>query len=365
MSQAAVVTNNEGAVDVGGAVRRGEELDIEAVDVWLKQQMPDLSGQPEVTQYSGGASNWTYRLLYPNHDLILRRPPAGTKAKSAHDMGREYIVQKKLRPVFPYVPEMLAHCKDESVIGDEFYVMQRLEGLIPRGRMPKGVALDEKQAKALCLATFDRLIDLHTIDIKSAQLDSLGKGAGYVQRQVDGWCARYNKSKTWNVPSFKKTMDYLHKHAPPEVALSIIHNDYRMDNLVLDKDDPTKIIGILDWEMATIGDPLMDLGSTLAYWVQANDDFVIRSMARQPSYIPGMLSRREVIQYYMEKTGFQTEDFRFYLVYGLFRLAGVVQQIYYRYHHGQTDNPDFKKLWLLVHYLNWRCKRVIAGKADI
>ncbi len=356
---------SERGIDIAGAVRSGEELDILAVDAWLKSRLGDaLQGTPEVTQYSGGASNWTYRLAYPSqdgsgHDLILRRPPAGTKAKGAHDMGREYRIQQALRPVYRYVPEMIAYCEDESVIGAEFYVMRRLEGIIPRKNLPRGVELDETEVRRLCTNALDTLIALHRVDYKKAGLEHIGKGAGYIRRQIEGWSNRYTQARTWNVPSGRRIMQWLEENIPGRERLCITHNDFRFDNLVLNPERPTEIIGVLDWELATIGDPLMELGNTLAYWVEADDDFLARSVRRQPTHLPGMLTRAEVVDYYCEKMKIHTENWAFYEIYGLFRLSAIGQQIYYRYHHKQTDNPEFAKIWIFVHYLHRRCKQLM------
>jgi len=347
--------------DRGGAVRAGEELDIAAVDAWLRAQGVALEGVPDVTQFSGGASNWTYRLQYANRDLILRRPPAGTKAKSAHDMGREFTVQSKLGPYYPAVPTMVALCRDAAVIGADFYVMDRIDGLIPRANLPRGLQLDAAQTRALCTNVVDKLIELHRVDWRAAGLESLGKGAGYARRQVEGWSERYLKAKTWNVPGFRRVRDWLHANIPDDVATCVIHNDWRFDNVVLAPDDPTRVIGVLDWEMATLGDPLMDLGSALAYWVQADDGALMRSTRRQPTHLPGMLTRREVVDYYLARSGLRPADWRFYEVFGLFRLAAIIQQIYYRYHHGQTRNPAFRRFWILVNYFDWRCRRLLRA----
>ncbi len=343
-------------------MRPGEELPVAPVDAWLKGRIAGLSGSPRVTQYAGGASNWTYRLEYEGHDLVLRRPPAGTKAKSAHDMGREYRVQKALGPVFPWVPEMLAFCDDPAVLGCDFYVMRRIPGLIPRGRLPRGLSLDPSTARRLCLSFVERLVDLHRVDPAAAGLDALGKGAGYARRQVEGWSARYEKARTWNVPSFRDVVAWLKANVPDDSATCVIHNDYRLDNVVLDPEDPTRIVGVLDWEMATLGDPLMDLGNSLAYWVEAGDDFVARSTRRQPTHLPGMLTRRELVALYLERSGRRPASWTFYEVYGLFRLAVIVQQIYYRYHHRETRNPEFRRFWLLAPYFQWRCRRLIRGR---
>ncbi|MCP3101179.1 phosphotransferase family protein [Myxococcus sp. K15C18031901] len=347
------------AHDASGSVRSGEELDAAAVDRWLKQQVSTLEGLPTVTQYSGGASNWTYRLKYPKRDLILRRPPAGTKAKSAHDMAREYRVQKALKPAYPRVPEMVALCQDPAVIGCDFYVMERIDGLIPRANMPKGMNLDRTHTRQLCVNVVDKLLELHAVDAAKVGLTTLGKGPGYPRRQVEGWSDRYEKARTWNVPSFRYVRDWLQEHIPQDIATCVIHNDWRFDNVVLDPEDPTQVIGVLDWEMATLGDPLMDLGSALAYWVQADDDFFFRATRRQPTHVPGMLTRQEVVDYYLQRSGLKPDDWTFYEVFGIFRLAGIIQQIYYRYHHKQTRNPAFKNFWSLVTYFDWRCRRII------
>ncbi|WP_256081049.1 phosphotransferase family protein [Massilia sp. YIM B04103] len=349
-------------LDHAGSVRTGEELDMSRLDTWLRQQLPHLRGQPQVTQYSGGASNWTYCIAYDNDDLILRRPPAGTKAKSAHNMGREFQLQRSLRPLFPLVPQMHAHSRDESLIGAEFYVMQRIKGIIPRRNLPVGLGLTPNQVRTLCLNVIDTLVQLHKVDVQGAGLNGLGGGQNYARRQIEGWSRRYCDARTWNVPAGTAVMEWLAANLPEDDRVCITHNDFRFDNVVLDVADPTRIIGVLDWELATLGDPLMDVGNLLAYWVQADDDFLARASRRQPTHLPGMLTRAEVLEYYQERTGYRSKDWRFYEVYGLFRLSVIVQQIYYRYHHRQTRNPEFKRFWIFVHYLHWRCRKIIARR---
>ncbi|WP_028478497.1 phosphotransferase family protein [Nocardia sp. CNY236] len=339
-------------------VRTEDAFDVAAAHAWLAQQVPGLSGPPEVRQFSGGASNLTYLLHYPDRDLILRRPPGGTKAASAHDMGREFLVQQRLRPYYPYVPHMIARCTDPSVIGSEFYVMERLEGTILRGDLPDGTSLSIEQARRLSTTAFDCLIELHAVDPEAAGLAEIGKGAGYVERQVAGWSRRFGAARTDNVSDFAAVMAWLEHNQPADVAATIIHNDFRLDNLVLDP--AGSVVGVLDWEMATVGDPLMDLGGALAYWVQADDDDLMRASRRQPSHLPGMPTRARIVQHYCDRTGRSADNWPFYEVFGLFRLAVIAQQIYYRYHHGQTTNPAFKDFWTLINYLDDRCRR-IAG----
>jgi aminoglycoside phosphotransferase (APT) family kinase protein len=345
--------------DGARTVRPGEELDVAAVDAWLKTVEPGLDGLPEVTQYSGGASNWTYRLRYANRDLVLRRPPAGTKARSAHDMAREHDVQKALAPHFPLVARMVGLCRDPSVLGCEFYVMERLDGFIARRNLPRGMVLDAAATRRLCHSFVDALVDLHRVDYRAAGLATLFKGPGYARRQVEGWSGRYEKARTWNVPSFARVRAWLADHVPDDAAACVIHNDWRFDNMVLDRADPTRVVGVLDWEMATVGDPWMELGSALAYWVEPDDHALMRMTRRQPTHLPGMLRRAEVVEYYASRTGRSPSSWPFYEVFGLFRLAGIAQQIYYRYFHGETDNPAFKRFWIMVNYFDWRCRGII------
>lgn len=356
---------NNKVLDKGGAVREGEELNTQAVSEWLRSQGVDVVGAPTVTQFSGGASNWTYRLQYESgeksQDLILRRPPKGTKAKSAHDMVREYTVQKALKDAYPYVPKMIALCTDEDVIGADFYIMERMEGIIPRANLPKGVDLDRDQTRALCTNVIDALIELHQVDYEQhPDLMSLGRGEGYCERQVSGWDKRYVKAKTPNVPSFALVRQWLGRHTPADSKTCVIHNDWRFDNVILEANEPTKVIGVLDWEMATLGDPLMDLGSALAYWIEEDDNIIMQQSRRQPTHLEGMMTRKEVVDYYLEKTGLEIDNWTFYEVFGLFRLAGIVQQIYYRYYNKQTSNPAFKNFWIIVHALHAKCLKLIA-----
>ncbi len=344
--------------DQPGPVRDEDAFDVGAAHAWLGAHLDGFTslGLPEVRQFPGGASNLTYLLRYPERDLVLRRPPTGHKAASAHDMAREYRVQRQLRPFFPYVAEVLALCQDEAVIGSPFYVMTRIEGLILRGAVPPGLKMTPPEAHSLGLRAMDCQVSLHQVDTVAAGLSDLGRGPGYVGRQVAGWTQRFRRSRTDNVPSFETVMAWLDRSQPPDVATCLIHNDFRLDNLVLTPE--MHVVGVLDWEMATLGDPLMDVGETLAYWIQADDDEVLQLFKRQPSDLAGMPTRAELAAYYCSQTGRVVDDWVFYEVFGLFRLAAIMQQIYYRYHHGQTTNPAFQEFWLLVSYLEERCRKV-------
>ncbi|MGH3387103.1 MAG: phosphotransferase family protein [Nocardioidaceae bacterium] len=345
------------------AVRDEDAFDVAAVVGWLRAEGVEVDGVPQVQQFSGGASNLTYLLSWPDRELVLRRPPVGRKARGAHDMRREFLVQQRLRPVFPYLAEMLVCCTDPAVIGSDFYVMQRLAGTILRADAPVGLGLglSEPQVRDLCLRTVDTLVALHQVDVSAAGLDDLGKGAGYVARQVGGWTERYRAAKTADVPDLESTMTWLAAHQPADVRICVIHNDFRFDNLVLDPSDGVpRVVGVLDWEMATLGDPLMDLGGSMAYWVQADDDETMRGLRRQPTDLPGMLTRQQVVDHYCARMGLPAGDWLFYEVFGLFRLAVIIQQIYYRYVAGQTHNPAFRDFGVAVALLDQRCRRLIG-----
>jgi aminoglycoside phosphotransferase (APT) family kinase protein len=346
-------------------VREEDAFDVVALDAWLRGRAERLgpAGLPEVRQFMGGASNLTYLLRYPERDLILRRPPAGTKARSAHDMAREHGIQTLLAPRFPYVPKMVALCTNHAVLGSDFYVMERVEGVTPRAEMPPEVGEDPGLMAALGERFVALLAELHAVDPDAAGLAELGRGPGYVGRQVAGWSERYRRARTWNVPSFERVMRWLKAEQPPDAGSCVIHNDFRLDNLVLDREDPLRVRAVLDWELATIGDPLMDLGSSLAYWLGADDGAASHRFRRQPSHLPGMPTRAQIVARYGELTGRDVSGWPFYEAFGLFRLAVIVQQLYYRYHHGQTRNPRFRAYWLATRVLHRRCRRAIGAAA--
>jgi aminoglycoside phosphotransferase (APT) family kinase protein len=361
--------SDQRSVEDGVPVREEDAFDVPAVAAWLREHaaptvvhVAALEGVPDVRQFPGGASNLTYLLTYPTVQLILRRPPAGAKAKSAHDMHREFTVQSRLGPVFGYVAGMVAFCDDPDVIGSDFYVMERLEGTILRSDLPEGMTMSPQEARTLCGNFLDVLVELHAVDLTRAGLADWGRGAGYVGRQVGGWSERYRRARTDNVGDFEAVMAWLDHEQPADVATCVIHNDFRLDNVVLDAADPLRVNGVLDWEMATLGDPLMDLGGALAYWIQADDDPAYFAIRRQPSHLPGMLTRAEMVQHYAARTGLTVTpaQWRFYEVFGLFRLAVIAQQIYYRFHHGQTTNEAYAGFLPVVQYLDERCHRLVA-----
>ena len=317
------------------AVRDEDRFDVAKMHTWLRPFINE-DQLPEVMQFRSGASNLTYLLRYLGRDLVLRKPPVGTKAASAHDMKREYLIQSRLQSVYPLVPKMIALCEDQSVMGSDFYVMERVEGEIFRRDIPVGITASDISVMADSL--INGLVQLHAVD--SLILKELNKGAGYVQRQVAGWSKRYRNALTDDVPAAEKLMAWLAANQPDDVDSCIIHGDWRIDNVVFDLAN-ARIAGVLDWELATVGDPLMDLGSALAYWVDRDDERAFASLRRQPSHLPGMPTREEFLQRYLQLSGRKCADFTFYEVFGLFRLAVIIQQIWARFRAGQTTNPAF------------------------
>jgi aminoglycoside phosphotransferase (APT) family kinase protein len=349
------------ALDQARPVRAEDAFDLARVDAFLKQRIDGLQGQPAIEQFPGGASNLTYLISYGDRELVLRRPPAGARTKAAHDMLREAQVMAALKPHYPYVPAILATCDDPAVIGQDFYVMERLRGIVLRRELPPGLGLDAADVRQLCLGFFDRLIELHRVDATLPDLQPIGKGEGYIARQIAGWSDRWRKALTEGTDPCEDVLAWLAAKQPSrDNGSCVIHNDYRLDNVVLDADRPLRIVGVLDWELATVGDPLMDLGGSLAYWVQADDDAGFQSFRRQPTHVPGMLTRAEVIDYYGEQTGRGVDNFDFYEAFGLFRLMVIIQQIYRRYALGQTTNPQFAGFGKAAGYMGERCRRLIG-----
>ena len=335
-------------------VRQEDRFDVVAMHAWLGPLINE-DVLPEVMQFRSGASNLTYLLKYPNRELVLRKPPVGMKAVSAHDMKREFLIQSRLKPVFSLVPSMIALCEDHLIMGSDFYVMDRVVGPIFRRDIPKDITAQDISVMADSL--INGLVQLHAVD--AAILAELNKGPGYVQRQVEGWSKRYRNALTDDVADGEKVMAWLNANRPEDVDSCVIHGDWRIDNVVFDLEHG-RIAGVLDWELATVGDPLMDLGSALAYWVDRGDEPAFAALRRQPSDLPGMPTRAEFVARYLQLSGRRCDDFTFYEVFGLFRLAVIIQQIWARYRAGQTTNPAFAGFGDAVNTLIHRAEGKIA-----
>jgi aminoglycoside phosphotransferase (APT) family kinase protein len=338
-------------LDHPSVIRSGEELNVAALEPYLRNRLPGATGPLEVRQFPAGHSNLTYSLQLGAKELVLRRPPFGSKVKSAHDMSREFRALSKLHCVYEPAPEVLLYCDDDSIIGAPFYVMQPVHGIILRRELPHGLKFSAENACNLSASFIDNLIRLHRVDYAAAGLAELGKPEGYLERQVRGWTERYQGSKTHEYPEVEKITAWMQQHMPPNTAISLIHNDYKYDNVVLDPSDIIRIVGVLDWEMCTIGDSLTDLGTVLAYWVDKADPQEIQENRWGPTTEPGSFTREEIVQHYAQKTGCDVSRIAFYLTFARFKLAVIVQQIYYRYHQGLTKDARFAAMPATIQML--------------
>ena len=347
------------------AVRGEDSLNLEALLKWANESGVGLHGPLELLQFQGGASNLTYLVTdSAGTAYVLRKPPHGVKAASAHDMGREARVLSALSPVLATAPNVIAYCEDSEVLGTPFYLMEYIEGFILSTSIPPELNTSEGAVRLLCESMVDALAQLHQINVSEVGLTELDRGDGYVDRQISGWSKRYRDSRTPDVPDAESLMAWLANNQPPDVEHSLIHGDWRFDNLVLDSHG--ELIGILDWEMSTVGDPCMDLGAAMAYWVQADDDPAFSSFRMQPSDAPGMLTRSEVVERYMTFMGGEVAEslrvhWDFYEIYGIFRLAVIIQQIWARYQSGATTNPRFSGFGQVVNILITRAQNKLPN----
>ncbi|SNS14053.1 Predicted kinase, aminoglycoside phosphotransferase (APT) family [Belliella buryatensis] len=310
---------------------------------YLKEQFGSDFEIREIIQFKGGYSNLTYLLKTNQGELVLRRPPLGKKISKAHDMTREFQVLKSLEKAgYKKIPKAILSSEDEAIIEVPFFIMEKVEGLILRNRLPDGIGLDKEFFSHLSKNCLDSLIELHQLELEHSGLSVLGKPDGYVERQVLGWTERYQRAKTDEILAMEATSDWLKENLPSGSSVGFIHNDYKYDNIVLKNTDEPKIKAILDWEMATVGDPLMDLGTTLAYWTEPNDPEILKNF--NLTHASGNYSRQDVINYYSKATGSNMEDILFYYAFGIFKVGVIAQQIYQRYQQGFGQDPRFAAL---------------------
>jgi aminoglycoside phosphotransferase (APT) family kinase protein len=343
------VTND--FLDQPGTARPGEELPLPPLEAYLLQHFPASVGPLTVAQFPSGHSNLTYLVRLGEREMVLRRPPFGSQVKTAHDMGREYRVLSRLHAAYPEAPRVLLYCDNLSVLGAPFYLMERLHGIILRKDPPPDLQYTPEIARRLSESFVDNLARLHSVDYQAIDLGALGTPQGYLQRQVRGWIERYHASRTHDLPEIEKISIWLNERMPPSSDAALIHNDYKYDNLVLDPDDIPRVVGVLDWEMSTIGDPLSDLGTALAYWVNANDSAELQSIRSCPSNYSGSLARGELVERYARITGRDVSGMAFYLAFARFKVAVIYQQIYFRYQQGLTRDARFAALPERVHAL--------------
>ncbi|HXZ14332.1 MAG TPA: phosphotransferase family protein [Candidatus Sulfotelmatobacter sp.] len=349
--------------DHAAAVRSGEELDHARLESFLKEKFPGIPGPLSVQQFPSGHSNLTYLVRLGEREMVLRRPPFGSKVKTAHDMGREFRVLSKLHSTYPPAPKVLLFCEDDSILGAPFYLMEPIHGVIIRRQLPEGIDFTPQIARGLSESFIDNLARLHGLDYAAIGLSDLGKPQGYLERQVRGWIERYHGSRTHDISEVSRISTWLAGNIPPASGAALIHNDYKYDNIVLDSADITKIIGVLDWEMSTIGDPLSDLGSTLAYWVDPGDPEEMQKIRWGPSTAPGSLTRAQLAERYAQASGRDVSPMPYYLAFARFKVAVIIQQIYYRYAQGLTKDPRFARMPEIVAVMLRASMRCIEERA--
>jgi aminoglycoside phosphotransferase (APT) family kinase protein len=322
-------------------VRPDERFDEARLAAYLRDKLEGAGRSLAVRQFGGGAANLTYLLDYGTHQYVLRRPPLGPVAPSAHDMAREYRVLSVLYRAFPLAPRALLFCDDPAVIGAPFFVMERRHGVVVRRELPPEYAGMPEAPRRMSETLVNTLADLHAVDYEAVGLAGLGKPRGFVERQIEGWYKRWQAAKVEEVPAMDALYAWLRANRPPEGSPALVHNDYKLDNAMLARDDPGRIVAIFDWDMCTLGDPLSDLGALLAYWTEPVDPPHMRALAMMPPGDVGFLSRRELVQRYAQRSGRDVSHIRFYHALALYRVVVIIAQIYVRYVRGQTQDHRF------------------------
>jgi aminoglycoside phosphotransferase (APT) family kinase protein len=321
------------------AVRKGEELDLGALGEHLRGRIEGVEGGIGVEQFPGGHSNLTYLLNVGGKEYVLRRAPLGPVAPKAHDMVREARVLKAVHPHFPPAPEVYLVCEDAGVIGAPFFLMERRRGIVLRDRVPAEVSAHPEYARRISAAFVDCLVQLHAVDVEEHGLAVLGKPDGFVERQVRGWSERWERARTEANPEMDRVMAWLATTIPGSGRATLVHNDFKLDNVMLAAETPDRIEAVLDWEMTTVGDPLCDLGLTLCYWSSA---LVPGTSLEAVTTGPGWYSRDEFVEQYAAKTGRDLRALPWHEVLGVFKLAVILQQIYFRFWRGQTSDLRFQ-----------------------
>ena len=347
-------------------VRHGEQLDWVRLEQWLRDRLPacevpglDLSERMHVEQFPGGHSNLTYLIRFGDVDLVVRRPPFGNVPPAAHDVVREYRWLSAVHPVFPLAPRAYLLCEDLDVIGSAFYAMERRRGIVVRGDEPPSIKDNPSMRHRVGTAVVDTLASLHRIEIEKAGLAHLGKPSGFVGRQVRGWTERWERFKTSELPEMESVASWLRERLPPDPERpGVVHGDFKLDNLLLDANSPDRLVAVLDWELSALGEPLVDLGMLLAYWVPSAPP-EHRDALSPVTDRPGWPNRDELIDRYAEQSGRSLETLPYFEVFAFFKIAAVVQQIYYRYVHGHATDERFASFGDRVTYLGRSAARRI------
>ncbi|MBP6788241.1 MAG: phosphotransferase family protein [Candidatus Promineofilum sp.] len=338
-------------------IRPDEKLDEATLAAYLRGRLAGSDHPLTVRQFGGGAANLTYLLDYGTHEYVLRRPPLGPVAASAHDMGREYRVLSVLWRAFPYAPRAFLFCDDAAVIGAPFFVMERRQGVVVRRSLPDVFAGQADAPRRMSEALVDALAAFHAVDYAALGLADLGKPEGFVQRQIEGWYRRWGAARATDLPDMERVYDWLRANVPPSAAVTLVHNDYKLDNVMLAAGDPGRVVAIFDWDMCTLGDPLSDVGALLTYWTEPGDPPYLQATAMMPLG-GGFLSREELVARYAAKSGRAIGDIAFYHALGLFRLTVIVAQIFIRYQRGQTQDARFAAMEPMIPLLARRAAEV-------
>ncbi len=331
-------------------VRQDEAFDYDKIARYLQGKLPgtDDIEDLQVKQFGGGVANLTYLLRYNEFEYDLRRPPLGKIARSSHDMGREHLVLSVLYKSFSKVPQSYLYCDDPSIIGAPFFIMERKQGIVIRKKFPPQFNDFQDAARKMSESLIDSLVDLHRVDYKELGLENLGKPEGFVNRQIEGWYKRWNRAKIEDSKLMDETYQWLRENIPKVTRFSLVHNDYKLDNMMFNPQDPSEIISIFDWDMCTLGDSLSDLGALLAYWTESSDPVHFKEIAMMPVGDHGFLSREELVRRYEERSGLKIININFYHALGLFRLVVIVAQIYIRFVRKQTQDSRFDELQLVI-----------------
>ena len=332
-------------------VRQGEELDGQALASFLRDRLEGGGSPLAVEQFAGGHANLTYLLRFSELEYVLRRPPLGTKAAKSHDMGREYKVLSVLHQAFPLAPQAFLYCEDPSVVGAPFFIMERRRGTVVRRTVPEAYGGGEDPAvnRTLSEVLVDTLVDFHAVDYRAIGLEGIGRPEGFMARQVTGWSDRYDRSRTSEIDCVKDLTGWLADKRPESPSPTLVHNDWRLDNMMLDPGDPGRVVAVFDWDMCTLGDPLADLGTLLSLWIEAGEG--LENMAIMPSHVPGFMTRQEAIERYGERSGRDVSRIVYYRVFGMFKMAVIAQQIYYRFKRGETTDSRFEPFGMAAEFL--------------
>lgn len=342
-------------------VRKGEELDTKKLQQFIASEIKDApNGELTIEQFGAGHSNLTYAIKIGDWEAVLRRPPHGPVAQKAHDMQREYHFLKKLHPAYSLAPEPYLYSEDETIVGSPFFMMERKKGIVLDTSFPESIDYHPGIGRTISQNLVKELVKLHQVDSEKTGLITLAKPDGFMERQVKGWINRYKKAKTDDIPQVDDLMDYLDEHIPDTTESTVIHYDYKLNNAMF-SEDLNEMIGLFDWEMSTVGDPLADVAVAMSYWMEEEDDKLLKYGLGKPpvTVLPGFYTRAEFLAAYSDQSGRDLSKIDYYMTFAYFKLAVIGQQIYYRYKKGQTNDPRFAQLNVLVENMMKQAIRTI------